>query len=204
MRFNKISLAAMVLGGGMLLSACGGDGDTTSLQPATVAAADISATIDKTTGPAAVDTVLNEAFTFASGVADLGTTASTTLTLSGSSAAPTFTLNSGGFEAKGDMSYGSCIFKINSSNFLPAATFPRLQVGQITTIEPCKITIPTAGQKAGVTDIKKAVKFFLRNSLGLSGQLSIVVNADGTVTVKSKKFGTVTLVISTGATGAGG
>ena len=203
MHFNKISLAAMVLGGGMLLAACGGDSGGISLQPATVAAADISATINPATGPAAVDTVLNEAFTFASGVEDFGTTSTTTLTLSGASTAPSFSLISGSNHAEGVMSYGSCKFTYTASTF-PAATFPKLQAGQTTTITPCTITIPTAGIKAGVADVTKEVKFFLKNSLGISGKLSIVVNSDGTVTVKSKKFGTVTLIISTGATGAGG
>lgn len=193
MRFNKISLAASVFSCSVLLTACGGGDDT---PPKTVASADTTAAVTSTTAQAMVD----KSFSFDSGVSALGTTSATTLALSGSSTKPDFSLTSGGFTATGEMTYGSCIFKITQSNY--PATFTKLQVGATTEVKPCDLKLATAGLTAGSTN--SFVKWILGNASSISQGVTVTISESGVVTVSGTPFGTVTLVIATGATGAGG
>ncbi|WP_156955159.1 hypothetical protein [Polaromonas glacialis] len=192
MHFNKISLAASLFGCGVLLAACGGD----STPSKTVASADTTAAVTASTAQAMV----NKSFSFDSGVSALGTTSATTIALSGSSANPDFSLSSGGFGAKGGMTYGSCIFKITQSNF--PATFTKLQVGATTEVKPCDLKLATAGLTTGSSN--SFVKWILGNASSISLGVTVTISESGVVTVSGTPFGTITFVIATGATGLGG
>lgn len=194
MRFNKISLAAMLLGGSMLLAACGG-GDNAPLAP--FATTNTTAAINPTTGPATVQAVLGTNFAFTSGVSSLGTTSATSLTLSNTSAAPSFTLSSDSYTAAGKMTYGSCIFTIVSSTY-PAA-FTHLQVGQTTTISPCNVAVDTAGLKADGLAKSTNVTLVLGATTSTPVTLTVSISSTGVVTVNDSPYGSVTVVMATGA-----
>lgn len=196
MRFNKISLAASVFSCSVLLAACGG-GDTAAPSSKAVASADTTSAVTSSTAQVMVD----KSFSFDSGVSALGTTSATTLALSGSSTAPTVKISSGGSAATGVMTYGSCIFTIQSSNF--PATFPKLQVGATTEVKPCDLKLATAGLTNGSSN--SFVKWILGNASSISQGVTVSIDIDtGVVTVNGTTFGTVKLVLSTGATGVGG
>lgn len=198
MRLNKISLAALALGGSVLLSACGGGGNDSPLRPvSTVTTPSITTAVTADT----VKAIVGSAFTFASGVDALGTTASTTVTLSGTDPLkPLFTLNSGGFEARGEITYGSCWFEIKSSNFLPAATFPLLQVGQKKEVTPCDVKVPTSGLTTGGSS-PSSMTFVLGGKESNSSPITVTISSTGVVTVNGVTLGTATYTVTTGAGG---
>lgn len=196
MRLNKIVLAALVLGGSALLSACGG-GDGDSLPPPKVATADTSATINPSTGAAVVQSVLDKSFTFGAGVTNFGTTAATTLKLTGTGAAPQFAISSTEGTASGAMSFGSCIFTVSSSSF---GTGPLAQ-GQTVTVSPCELSIATAGKPADGKEFTTNVVMVLGTQKSSPVSITVTISPSGTVTVNNSVVGTVTLVGATGATG---
>ena len=193
MRLNKISLA-LVLAGSALLAACGGGGDSTPVRSGT-AAADLTASVTASTAPA----LLDKRFSFQNGVVELGTTTDTTLLLSGSTAAPDFSLTAGANTASGVMTYGSCIFTVKQSNF--PAKFTKLQVGAVTEIKPCDVVVATAGKPAGSSSLS-TIKLVLGTSFSLPFGVTVTISDSGLVTISGTPFGTVKLQLATGATGA--
>jgi len=190
MLFNKTSLVASLFSCSVLLAACGGDSNAPSK---TVASADTTAAVTATTA----QVMVNKSFSFDSGVPDLGTTSPTTIALSGSSANPDFSLSSGGFGAKGGMTYGSCIFEITQSNY--PATFTKLQVGAKTEVKPCDLKLATAGLTTGSSN--SFVKWILGNASSISLGVTVTISESGVVTVSGTPFGTITLVLATGVGG---
>jgi len=197
MRLTKISLAALVLGGSVLLSACGGGNDSPLRPVSTVTTPSITTAVTADT----VKAIVGSEFTFASGVDALNTTASTTLTLSGTDPLkPLFTLKSGGFEASGEIEYGSCFFKITSSNFLPATTFPFLQVGQKKEVTPCDVKVLTSGLTTGGSS-PSSMTFVLGGKESNSSPITVTISSTGVVTVNGVTLGTATYTVTTGAGG---
>jgi hypothetical protein len=200
MRLNKISLAALVLGGSVLLSACGGGNDS-PFRPVVTASRDAKAEIKKALlaeSEAAVNTVLGQTFTFPSGV--LGTAGSTTLTLSGDKAKPIVTLAiPGQAPVIGFMSYGSCIFTITSSPFTsgPLVVTAPPAIPPIT-IEPCTLTVGTSGHMADGSSIPSSVRFTLDGIVG-TVILPVSVDLNGNVMVNGLPFGITGTVATTGA-----
>ena len=195
MRLNKISLAALALGGSMLLSACGGGNDS-PLRPISTANADLTVAVTQST----VQAALGKSVTFTSGISGLGTTTPTTLTLSGSDLAkPDLSIKSGTFEAKGKMTYGSCIFTITESTFVPSATFPKLQVGQTTEITPCDMKLATSGSTGNGSSSEIPMTFLLGSDISGSVPLIGTISSTGTVSVNGVVVGTVAVVVTTGA-----
>lgn len=192
MKLKNISLAAFVVGGGMLLSACGGGDDAPLVATAN---SDLIANVT----PETVHAVLDMETNFSSGIKELGTSATTTLTLSGKDRAkPSFDLKSGDYSAKGDMQYGSCIFVILQSNF-PASRFPLLQVGQRTEISPCTVKVKTTGLKANMNSILTRLNFELGEQLSMPGLIPLSINSKGVVIVNDEPVGNVNVVLTTGA-----
>ncbi len=124
-----------------MLAACGGGGsDVVPATPATttsVTAANASA-------------LAGTPYIFDSGVTELGTTASTSLTVAGSGAATTFELSSEGATASGPMTFGSCIFTIRISTFRLGHP---LSVGRVITIPICSLRVNATGYPAGTNSI---------------------------------------------------
>lgn len=177
------------------LAACGGSDAPAVVTVASVdKTAAISAT-DTATSTAVVTAVLDKTFSFPA-VTELGTSAATTLVLSGSGAAPTFSIGSEGKTATGSMGFGSCIFTITQSDFV---TPHKLAVGQIVTVTPCALEVQTAGDTATGTATDTPTNFVLGTTTSADVILSVAVSATGTVTVAGQTVGTVSTTTTTGA-----
>ncbi|MDB5743342.1 MAG: hypothetical protein JWR68_1657 [Polaromonas sp.] len=200
MRSKKFTLAALVLSSSLMLAACGGGDNDNPPLPTTVATSATTATINPSSGAAAVESVLNQNFSFASGVPAFGTTSATTLTLAGTGANPTFTIGSGGNTASGTMTYGSCIFRITSSTY-PANH--ALALGKTTTVSPCALTIATSGITANGTSVSANITLTLGTVFSVPLTITVSVSATGVVTVNGVVIATVPVGASTGANGFG-
>ena len=200
MRFNKISLACLVLGGSMLLAACGGGSDSAA-PVRSVAATNTVAAINPTTGAAVVNGVLNKEFGFAAGVPSFGTTSATSLTLSGSGGTPSFAITSGGNTASGAMTYGSCIFTIGNGSTFPAGNL--LAAGSTVTVTPCALSVGTSGVVADGSTSAANVTLVLGTTSSSPVSVPVAISPAGVVTVNNSPVGNVTVVAATGATGAG-
>lgn len=198
MQVKKIFLAAFVLAGSMQLAGCGGGDNPTHTAVVTTPT---TATINPTTGAAVVQAVLGKRLSFNAGISAFGTTTPTVLTLSGSGATPSFSLTSGSDTAKGQMTYGSCIFTVTSSTY-PAGH--RLAKDQVTKVSPCALTLDTAGKIANGNPSSSNVTFVLDASTSSPETVIVSINANGSVMVNGIEVGSATVVITTGSTGSGG
>lgn len=176
------------------LAACGGSDSPATV---TVASADTTAAIsatDPTTSTAVVTAVLDKTFSFPA-VTALGTSAATTLTLSGSGSAPDFSIGSEGKTATGTMSFGSCIFTITQSDFVAPH---KLAVGEVVPVNPCALNVQTAGDTATGTATDTPANFVLGATKSADVTVSVVVSTTGTVTVAGQTVGTVPVTTTTG------
>lgn len=180
------ALTALVAG----LTACGGGGS-----PALVAASDVNKTFDAATGTATGGALVGTSLTFASGVAAFGTSASTTVAVAGSATAQTATISSGGNTANATMSYGSCIFKIATSNFADSSS---LGVGKTVVVDPCSMTLTTKGLAANGGETLSRVSMQLGTASG-SGSVRVTITPDGIVKVGSTQFANISLIPATGS-----
>lgn len=196
MKFNKISLACLVLSGSALLAACGGSSDNGPLPAAPVATSNTPAPINPQTGAAVVSGVLDKSFGFSSGVPSFGTTSATSLKLSGTGATPSFAISSAEGSASGAMTYGSCKFTVTQSTF--AAVHPLAQ-GKLVTVSPCSLAVATAGLKGDGIATSASVTFVLGTATSAAVPVSVSINAAGVVTVGGFTVGTVAVVAATGA-----
>ncbi len=204
MLLNKISLAALVLGGAMLLTACGGGNDS-PLRPVSVVTTPTTAAFTASTGAAVMGGVLAASaepisFSFASGVPAFGTTGPTTMAVSGSGAAPSFGISSAEGSASGGMTFASCHFLITTSTYLP--THPLAQ-GKTVVVDPCSISIDTAGKTADGSAAPTGVNFVLGTTISKPVLLPVSISSTGTVTVGGVPVATATVATSTGAGGSG-
>jgi len=175
-----------------VLAACGG-----SSEPAKVASAATAATIDKSTGPTVAAAVVGKTFSFPA-VPSFGTTATTTVALAGTGTAPTFSIGSGGKTASGSLGFGSCIFTITQSDFVAPSP---LAVGQTITVNPCTLSVDTAGKKADGTTTDTNTELVLNGATSAPVVVPVAVSSSGTVTVNNQEVGKVT---TTNTTGTGG
>ncbi|MCW5649307.1 MAG: hypothetical protein KIS62_06165 [Ramlibacter sp.] len=178
-------LSSVVLVAG--LAACGGSSD-----PVLVASSDVKASLTASNGGALVDTTLS----FPNGVADFGTTSTTTLSIGGSatSSTQTATISAGGQTATGDMGYGSCVFIIKTSDFAPDSA---LGTGKKVTVTPCEVTVTTKGIVANGGQALTKVNMTLGSTEG-TGQVRVNITADGAVKVGSSSFANIILIPTTG------
>jgi hypothetical protein len=197
MRFNQIALAAAVLGGSILLAACGGDSSSPAPEAVT------SATVNASTGPALIKEVLSNKFSFQSGIADFGTTSPTTLELTGDQTAPKFALVSGLDHAEGSMKYGSCIFTIDTSTYVAPHRLAKYTPAQPLTIEACKLSTLTKSIGAGVSTAKSYLEWALGSSLGVStDKVTVDISSTGVITIHGTSFGTIKIIASGASGGA--
>ena len=147
MKFLKYALASVAVA--TLMACGGGGGGGGGSSGTTVAAADLTVGINATNGAQIVSALEALALNYTNGVNDFGTNGvPTTVTIADTdTATPTFNIGAGGFVATGDLTFGSCRFKISTS------TFPGghpLSVGQTITVDPCQLVAETSGQTTGV------------------------------------------------------
>jgi hypothetical protein len=180
-------LGLTLLAAAAILAACGGGGDDS---PPVAATSNVTAAVTSST----VAGVTGEPFVFSSGVSDFGTTSATTVTLNSASS---FSVSSSEGSASGGLTYGSCIFTVTSS------TYPSghpLAVGGVVRVNPCSITVNTAGLRAEENAVARAVSFVLAGNASQTKSLQVDISDSGTVTVKGVTVGTVTLSPVTGGT----
>ena len=192
---KKLALVLSLVATAASLVACGGGGDSTPTP--TVAASNVTAKVTPTT----VGAVTNQSFAFNSGVAQFGTTSATTLAVGSTNGNPTFNVSSSQGTASGNLGFGSCIFTITSSTFPSTSA---LAVGKVIEIDPCSITVDTAGLsvQAGATAVP--VTFTLGTAVSAAQNFTVDILDNGTVVVNGDNVATVQTTSTTGATGASG
>jgi hypothetical protein len=184
---KKLGLTAITLLASAILVACGGGGGDAPL----VASANATAPVTSTT----VAAVVSEPFVFSTGVPKFGTATPTTVTLN---TASTFSVTATEGNASGTLAFGSCIFTVTTSTFV--APHP-LAIGETVTVNPCSLTIATAGVAAEGNAVARAVSFVLEGNASVANSLQVDIADNGTVIVEGVSLGTVTLTPATGGTG---
>lgn len=136
-----------------VLAACGGGGGGLDVKDTSTKAitGPTTVAINAATGVAAAASIDDKKVTFAAGVAALGTKGSSTdVTFDTSPAVPKFSIVATGGStpgmAAGDLSFGSCLFKITSSTF--PSNHP-LALGNTVRVESCNVVASTSGVTAG-------------------------------------------------------
>lgn len=193
---KKLMQWAIALCSAAMLAACGGGGGDGAARTAT---ADATLAINPTSGPAVVSAIADETFTFADGVPAFGTTASTSVEFSEPatpSAAPRFSISSGGNTATGTVAFGSCIFRITASTF-PAGS--RLAAGETITVNPCNVNVNTRGVAADGVATTRSAALLLGAAVSAGASITVNVSPGGQLTLNGQAVGTVTLSPITGA-----
>lgn len=182
---------AAVSSAAALLVACGGGNDA----PVSVASGNAQVAVNASTGATAVQ-AMAQPITFPTGVPDFGTTASTTVAITASSATPSFTVNSGGATASGDLTFGSCIFTVKNSTF---ATGSKLATGARIEVTNCSITLNTSGVPATGVSASVSATLTLNTVTSSPYTVTVALTPTGTVTVNGQAVATVTVKPVTGA-----
>lgn len=180
---EKSLKAVFMVGAAALLVACGGGGGGTTVNAVTT---DVALPANATT----VAAVANTPFTFASGVPDLGTTGTTTLAFTSTATTPAFSIASAEGTATGTTTFGSCIFAVTQSTF---PTGHRLAQGTLVTVNPCNMSVGTAGAVANGVAQSRSIALVLGAASSSSQAVSVGVNAGGQLTLNGNIVGTVTL-----------
>jgi hypothetical protein len=194
--FNKPAKLAFSLIAVAALAACGG-GDEVLVG---VVEAPVVIAVSPATAPAAIATLsAAKTFSFPAAVPALGTTAATTLTfaapVAGASTVP-FTLASGGVSSKGILSFGSCIFTITES---PVGTVLTTPIVYTIPTAQCNLNVDPVTGVADNTLAPAAITISLGGTPSAPVQVSIVVTANGTITVDGVAVGTAPIIQITGA-----
>lgn len=173
-----------------LLAACGGGGGDTA-ETVLIASSDtvIAAALESASAVEDVPFVFGP-------VPDFGTTATTTVTFTDASATtPTFSIAAEGNTATGETSFGSCVFKITFSTF---DADHRLAKGTTLIVNPCNITVRTAGKVANGVAETRSVALRLGAASSANAPVTVNVNAGGQLTLNGRAAGTITLTPVTG------
>lgn len=178
----KKILVSLLMASAAILSACGGGDD----EPAMVAANDTTLGVNL----AAAQAVAKTPFNFTNGVPALGTTGTTTVTITGTNTTPPFSIVNGSNSATGTMNFGSCIFAVTQSSFPvghPLAT------GQTVTVNPCNLNVNTAGAVANGVATTRSVALLLGSAASAGSSVTIAVTAGGALTLNGNAVATITL-----------
>lgn len=171
------------------LVACGGGSDPVKVV--------VSANTTANATAATTAAVVGQTFSFPAGVAVLGTTGPTTLAVSGTAAAQTAAVASGGQTASGPLTFGSCIMTITASTF--PDTSP-LALGKTLTVNPCSIGVQTAGLVVTGDSTTSNANVTI-NFGGVSSSpivIPVTVSSSGNVVIGTTAVGTSTVTITTG------
>lgn len=196
----RLATIAGVLAGMLTIVGCPGGGGGGAEAPPPVPVAAINTVVPVTA--ATVQAIENLPFALPAGAfADVPALANqaTTVRITGTTTAtPTGTITAANGTATGTTTFGSCTFTITSVTGIPG-----LLVGQQITVQTCQYIVSTGGVQA--TGNATTVQILLQLGLTPSqpNQASVSIDpATGIVTVNNTSTGvSVTLVVSTGATG---
>ncbi|MFI4926812.1 MAG: hypothetical protein ACHP7E_03875, partial [Burkholderiales bacterium] len=174
------------------LTACGGGGGGGGGTTAQVAASNTTVAMNATNGQTVTSSITGKPFSFASGVADFGTTGATAVTFGASNS---FEVASGSNTASGTMTFGSCHFNVTSSTF----TSGPLVNGSTVTITNCDLLVLTKGEPGDGTQHSEQAELVLNGATSQTVTVTVNVTADGRVVINNVSVGTVTLTPVTGA-----
>jgi ABC-type glycerol-3-phosphate transport system substrate-binding protein len=185
---KKTLALALAIFAAATLTACGGGGGEPA--PTQVAAADTTLTATAATLPAAT----NVPFAYPAGVPSFGTTGTTTVTFSGTSTTPAFSIATSTGTATGVTTFGSCIFSVTAVS----GSVGTLKIGDVIEVKPCNLNVNTAGAPANGVAVTRSISLDLGNAVSSSESIQIGVNPGGELTLNGKTVGTVTLKPVTG------
>lgn len=193
MRLVNIIAGTATISSALLLAGCGGGGGGDSA-PTVVAAEDAKGPINATTGPALLGQVLDKPIVSSGAVPALGTTAPTTLTLSGNPAAPSFTITSTAGEVRqGTLRFGSCYFTVTFANPQVAPWI----VGNEIPVTPCDFVIDSSGTQTGTTSSGPLALVFGDASMN-SPTITYTITPGGQIQVNGVTVDNVTVTQVTG------
>jgi len=185
---KKLALWIVALASAFTLAACGGGGGGGTQE---VAAEDLSVAVTASN----VAALSTENFVFDDGVPGFGTTDATTVTFTGATATPAFSIRSDGRTATGVTTFGSCIFTVTASTF--ASTHP-LGEGKVVRIDPCSLVVRTGGVVANGTTTNTGAVLILGTTESEEETVTVSIGFDGRVTVNNTQAGTVDTRETTG------
>lgn len=110
---------------------------------------------------------------------------------------PKFAIVSGTDHFEGLTVMGSCSFVIQTSTYRPPSAFA---VGQTFKVDPCTVTLPSAGRAADGTSISGNVAVTF-GTTSITVILPVSVSGDGTIAIGGLSLGGVTVTV-TSTTGA--
>ena len=212
-KFKLTVIASLLALAGVVttIGGCGGDSSPAAAAPTpTVAAANavvpvtaktVAALIPATATAAPTTLTFNSGFsgTSASG-APVNLTGVTTVAFTappaGSADSAGFSMKNGSATAAGTVIFGSCSFKITSIS--GALRFVGLEIGDLIKVDPCAVTVNSAGKPTGSTsDTNVVATFGSTNSAPLI--LPVTIDSSGTVAFNGVVLATVNTTPVTGA-----
>ena len=212
-KFKLTVIASLLALAGVVttIGGCGGDSSPAAAAPIpTVAAADVvvpvtaktvAALIPATATAAPTTLTFNSGFsgTSASG-APVNITGSTTVAFTappaGSTDAAGFSIKNGSTTVTGTVVFGSCSFKITAIAGLGA--FYGLSVGDLIKVDPCTVTVNSAGKPTGSTSDTNLLATF-GNTTSTPTRAFVNIDSSGVVTVSGVVMATVNTTPVTGA-----
>jgi hypothetical protein len=191
---KRILLIAAFLGF-LTLAGCGGGGGDVVL----AADSDAVISVGPNNGSNVIGAIINKDFVYATGVPEFGTTGQTTVTFitqqnaglpdNAAPGNPAFRITSStGETATGIVEFGSCGFRVVTSNF--SSTSP-LASGKTVTISNCAVRLVIAGAAADNTGVARTVILILNSRSSNGETLIIQISPNGTITINGFVVGTV-------------
>lgn len=215
---ESVELAKWTIGLTLLaaLAACseGGSNAPPATVPVTVATTNVVVPVTAATvaalapaaGAAPTPFVFNSGFSgvdAAGAAVNLGGSTTFAVTSAGTPAAgatpataPAFAITNGGNTASGDITFGSCIFTVKTSN---APSTSALAVGKVIKVDPCTLTVNTIGDTCGTLSTNDNLTLLFGSTSSISAVFPVTVSCTGLVTINNTSLGTVTLQVTTGA-----
>jgi hypothetical protein len=118
----------------------------------------------------------------------------------GTASSPAFAMTNGGKTAQGTTTFGSCTFTFNADS--PFAADHPWGPNKSFKVDPCTLSIPTAGTVANSVATTKTITLTFGAVSGTVTK-SVTVAPDGSVSVGGTPIATVITSVVTGATGVG-
>ncbi|MBW7934088.1 MAG: hypothetical protein H3C62_10885 [Gemmatimonadaceae bacterium] len=188
-RLSRILKVAAVVAVAVVPSACKKDSTAPQLMVATNTTLAANGTV--------TNAVANVPFAFPGGGSVISPSLAgkdLTVTFAGTSTAPTATLAFAGTGGSGsvtaNVTFGSCIFAVAATT----GSVGTLKVGDTITVNPCNLSINTAGAVANGVATSRSVALLLGAASSASQTVTVAVNAGGQLTLNGNAVGTVTLV----------
>jgi hypothetical protein len=164
-----------------------------------VASSNTTVSVDAVSGPKLMAALAGQTFTFPNGIAAVPTTGSTTLTLTGTGAAPGFNLGSAQGNASGTTTFGSISFRALLSTITLWPT-TRLQI----TFPNPSFTFPTLNMSPNLPKNLPITFSLDGTTIGTSPPVTILIAPDKSISINGFATGvSVTTLVTPTGTGSG-